>query len=267
MKYGKFTNQESNGEIEINLRQIAMLLLKRLWIILLCGIVLAGICFSYARFMIPPRYKSSATLYIHNTSLNVGGTDSPISYSDLTTSQRLVKTYLAIMLTQDSLEMVLEKTGSRYSWGQLRSMITAEAVDDTEVFRITVIATNPYEAAELASAIAEILPERVADIIEGSSVRLVSKPVPELNKIAPNVSRCTLLGFFMGALLCCAVLILLYFLDDVIRDENYITQTYDLPILTRVPDMQYEGSHHYGYYKYGGGVRDEEEDRQNTEGS
>lgn len=51
-------------------------------------------------------------------------------------------------------------------------MVQAEAVNSTEVFSIDVTSPDPQEAELIANAIADILPDRIADIVEGSSVKI-----------------------------------------------------------------------------------------------
>ena len=57
------------------------------------------------------------------------------------------------------------------------------------------------------------------------------------------------IGFLAGALLACIMIVIRTLLDTLIHDEEYLMQTYDLPILAVIPD-------HFGfgkrqnYYKY-----------------
>ena len=48
--------------------------------------------------------------------------------------------------------------------------------------------------------------------------------------------------------LSCGVIVLLELLDEQLRDEEYLTQTYDLPVLAAVPDLLKSGEpSRYGY--------------------
>ena len=131
-------------------------------------------------------------------------------------------------------------------------MITTSQVNNTEIFSITVTTTDAEEAARLAGAIAVVLPQRVGAIIDGASMRLVSGAIVNHAKVGPNITRYPALGLFAGILLAAAVLIVLDLLNDVIRDEDHVLQTYDIPILARVPDMLGKEPEH-GYYSYGYG--------------
>ena len=56
--------QNVDDEMEIDLRELFFVLLHRWWIILLAGIVCAGIAGVYTKTMITPMYKSSSKIYI-----------------------------------------------------------------------------------------------------------------------------------------------------------------------------------------------------------
>lgn len=237
------------AEETVDLLHIFAVLWRKAWIIVLVGILLAGACFSWTTFMIPETYSSSVMMYV-NTETSLAGYS--ISLSDLNTAKSLVSTYMVILKSRETLLMVLDEAESSRTYQQLSSMITSSQVNDTEIFSITVTSTDAEEAAKLANAIAEVLPQRVEAIINGASMRLVSGAIVNHAKVGPNITRRTALGLIAGILLASAVIVLLDLLNDVIRDENHILQTYDIPILARVPDMLGKESEH-GNYSYGYG--------------
>ena len=237
------------NEETIDLLHLLSVLWRKAWLIVLAGILLAGACFGWATFMIPETYSSSVMLYV-NTETSLAGYS--ISLSDLNTAKSLVSTYMVILKSRETLLMVLDEAESDRSYQGLSGMITASQVNGTEIFSITVTSTDPEEAARLANAIAVVLPLRVEAIINGASMRLVSGAVVNSAKVGPNITRYTALGLFAGMLLAAIVIIVLDLLNDVIRDEEHILQTYDIPILARVPDMLGKEFEH-GYYSYGYG--------------
>ena len=58
-----------------------------------------------------------------------------------------------------------------------------------------------------------------------------------------------ILGILLGLVLSCGAIILMELFDELIHDEDYLIETYHLPILAVVPDLQStEKSSNY-YYK------------------
>lgn len=232
--------------VEIDLLQLAKVLWHRAWAIILAMVVFGLAAFSYAFFLITPQYQASAMLYVNNSSFSVGSTS--VSLADLNASQSLVKTYAVILKTRSTLNEVIDRANLSYTYEQLYEMVEAAPVNSTEVFEIQVTSTDPYEAERIANTIAELMPEKISDIVEGSSVRIVDHAVVPAKKSAPSLSRFTAIGLLLGFVLSCGVIIVMELLDEQIRNEDYLLQNYDLPVLATVPDLLSNTSDS-GYYK------------------
>lgn len=244
-------NREKNVEeyYVVDLLHVVKFVWKRAWIILLVGILIGAVCYSYATYGITPTYSSSIKLYVNNSSISsVADAAFSISSSQLTAAQALVRTYSEILNSRSTLVRVQEAAGVDYSWGQLSGMISCTSANNTEIMRVTVTCTDPYEASKIANTIAEVLPERIDEIIEGATMEVVDSAVPSLSKVAPSVTKYTALGLLVGMVLAAVVLVVLALLDDTIHDEEYILRTYEYPILGKVPDLLNVSGKSYGYY-------------------
>ena len=239
------TNEEYNT---IDLLRIFKSLWKHIWIIVLAGLIAAMIGFLYSSFVIDPTYSSNVKLYVNNTSFSLGNTSFSISASELTAAQSLVKTYGEILNSRSTMDRIIEKAGLDYTWKELSKMITYGQANNTEIMRVTVTCKDPYEASKIANTIAEVLPERITEIIDGASMEVVDYAVPELQKVAPSITRYTGVGLLIGVLLSAALFVVLEILDDTIHDDDYILKTYNYPILGVIPDLENAGGKSYGYY-------------------
>ena len=233
--------------ISIDILHILKALWHRAWVIVLAGILAGAIGFSYASFVLAPQYSSSIMLYVNNSSLSVGGASVSISASQISAAQSLVKTYIVMLQNRTTLEKVIERADVSYTYQQLSGMIEATAVNETEVMQVTVTTGNPYEAAKIANAIAEVLPERIDEIIEGSTMEVVDSGAVNLRKVSPSITKYTMIGLVLGVFLAAAVLAVLAIMDDTIHEEDYILQNYNYPILAKIPDLVNSGSKPYGY--------------------
>ena len=45
------------------------------------------------------------------------------------------------------------------------------------------------------------------------------------------------------------IVVILALLDDTIHDEEYVLNTYDYPILAKIPDLTATGNKKYAYYR------------------
>lgn len=231
----------------IDLLHIAKALWQRAWIIVLSAVIAATCAFLYSTYTIMPKYSSSVMLYVNNSSLSLGSTTLKISSADIVASQSLVETYNVILKNRTTLEKVLERTGLSYSYSALSEMITTGSVNETQIMSVTVTSTDPYEAAKIANCVAEVLPERVSEIMTNCSMEVIDSAVPNTDKVSPNITKYTAQGFIIGFLIAAGILAVVAFMDDTIHDEDYIINTYDYPILAVIPDLSTTASNNYGY--------------------
>lgn len=235
--------------MEIDLMRIAKAILHRAWAVVVVTIAAAAVAFAYAAFVITPMYKATAMMYVNNSSLSVGSTSFSIQAGDLSAAKSLVDTYTVILKTRRTLEAVIEKAGLSMDYETLYRMVVAKAVNDTEVFSIEVTSSDPQEAEVIANTIASVLPEKISGIVEGSSVRVVDYAVVPSRKSSPSVTKYTIMGAMLGFVLICGVIVVMEISDNLIKDEDYLMQTYSLPILAAIPDLDDAGTTG-GYYSY-----------------
>nr|AHF24708.1 lipopolysaccharide biosynthesis protein [uncultured bacterium Contig783] len=246
-------NDNTNKQIdEIDLLKLGKALLKRWWLLLITMILGGAIAFSYAYFAITPLYQSSALMYVNNNSLDIGSTRVNISNGDLTAANNLIDTYAVILKSRSTLEEVIRVGGLPYSYSQLNAMISADSVGNTAVFKVTTTNRDPEMAAHITNTILEVLPDRIAEIVEGSSVEIVDFAVPAGSPSSPNYKKITAIGAMIGFVLSAAFVTLRFLLDTTIRSEEYLLETYkDIPVLGVIPDLASDtaGGYYYGYGK------------------
>lgn len=239
-----------NNEIEIDLLHLVKVLWKNAFVIAICTVLLGAITFSYAFFFVTPQYQAKAMMYVNNSSFTVGSASFSISSSELTAAKSLLDTYVIILKSRTTMEKVLEETGLDYSYEQISDMVTASAVNSTEVFQIVATSSDPVEARLIVDTIVKILPDRIADIVDGSSVRLVDRAVIPTQRSSPSYTKYAMIGLILGFVCSCGIIILFDLMDTTIRDEEYLYQRYNMPVLAVVPDA-YEtrkGSYSYSHY-------------------
>ena len=214
-------NQEKSMKeyYTIDVSHVLKSLWRRVWLIGSCGLLVAIIAFSIAAFAIAPTYSSYVKLYVNNSSFSLGNTSFSISSSELTAAQSLVRTYGDILISRSTLERVIEKADVNYTWKELSKMITYAPSNNTEIMRVTVTCEDPYEASKIANTIAEVLPVRISEIIEGASMEVVDTAIPDHEKVAPSITQYTAIGLVLGILISAIALFVLALTDDTIHDE------------------------------------------------
>lgn len=224
-------------------------LLRRLWkrkLPVLSGAIFGALLFfSVSRLFITPLYEASVTLYVNNTSSKE--MTSYITQSDLYASSQLVDTYAAIILSDAILEDVIQKVSLDMSIDELADILKIEAVNETEVFKITVRHADAGTAARIVDSIAEIAPEQIASIVKGSSVTIINYArIPE-NIAFPDYLLTTCIGFAAGMALTVGYLLIGEMLDNRMKTAADFMR-WEYPLLASVPDFLSKKSSGYGYY-------------------
>lgn len=230
--------ENRNGEeMEIDLLKLAMALWRKAWAILLAAVIFGGAALAYTAIFVTPLYKAEALMYVNSSDISLAGAKLSISQSELTAAQSLIKTYSVILNTRTTLSDVITQSGVDYTYEQLKAMISAESVNSTEIFSIQVTSPDPQEAELLANTIVQVLPEKIAAIVEGSSARIVDYAVVPSQKASPSLKKNTAIGAMLGFVLACGVIVVMELMDDKIHDSDYLIQTYNIPVLAVIPDL------------------------------
>lgn len=234
------------GTTELDLKEVFSALIRRLWLIVLCAALAGSLVLIYTVAFVTPQYQASISVYVNNTDAEgkVG-----ISSSDLATSQKLVQTYINILKSNTVLDKVAESVDGKVTVEQIRKMIDSAAMGTTEVFQVKVTNEDPVLAAQIANAIAQIAPKEIANIVEGSSARIVDyAKVPEAPH-TPSIMKNTVLGAFVGILAAMAAIVLMVLLDVRVKSEADLRKLSDAPVLGVIPDYDID-------YKKGGYTSD-----------
>jgi len=224
-------------DIELNLRQVAFILWKRLWVILLSMLILGAVAFSLSKWFITKQYSASVSMFVYNQE---NRTSTNVTSSDLQTSQKLVGTYIVILKSNSVLDKVSNELGGEFSSEDLRKMLTAAAINDTEAFRITITFTNPEIAKKIANTITIVLPSEIKRVVKAGAVEVIDyASVPE-EPTAPNIRLFTLVGLALGILLSAIILILIELSDNTVRSEEDLTEIFEIPVLGVIPRLYEE---------------------------
>ena len=228
---------QRNEEMEIDISRVFRTVWDRIWLVALVTVLSGAIVLAASFFLITPRYQASAKFYVNNNSRMPGDSASSMSSGDLSTSRNLVDSYMVILNTKETILDVIAHTKSDLSFEDIKDMIDARAVNETEIFEVTITSTDPQEALQLADAFSKILPDRISTIIDGTSAKVVETAILPVTPSSPNYIMNAVIGALFGFTLIAAIIVLREIVDVTIREEDDISQCCKHPILAAVPDM------------------------------
>ncbi len=247
----------NTDEIEIDLLALFRALWRKALVIIFVAVLFAAGAFAVTLFFISPSYDATASFYVNNSSFSFGSTSFSITSSELSASNSLVNTYLYILKSRTTLEDVIAKGSLPYTFEELDKKITTKAVTGTAAFDVTVRSSSPTEAEHIANLIAEVLPERIAEIVDGSSVRIVDYAIVPAHRSAPSYAKNTVIGALIGGFLAAALVVIRFLIDqqndEVIHSADELRERYpDIKVLAMIPDMTLSEKKGYYYSSYYG---------------
>jgi len=223
---------ENEMEIEYSLSEIFSILIKRAWIIVLCVVIATAGAFIVTKFVIDEKYTSSVSMYVAPNSNNV---DVLASLSELNYAQEVVNTYIEILKTNSFMTSVAYASGLGYSQKDLAEMVEINAVNDTEIFMVTITTEDADHSLKLANTIAQMAPQKIIEIKDADAVRVVDPAVLPIEPSSPNVLKNTAIGLALGLMAGVMLAFLLEMLDKRVKSEDELVRRYNLPVLGSVP--------------------------------
>lgn len=225
-------NNEENEVID--LVEILYAIRQHLLEVILATMVAAIIGFAASKFLMTPQYSSSAMMIV-NTRQDV---TSNVTSDQINSATKLVATYSIIIKSDTVLQQVIENLGLGMTYSELNSRVSVQAVDDTQVMKITVNSTSPEWAQTVCDEILAVSPDIIKEAVEAGSVKVISKASLNPNPVSPNVKKNTALGAMVGLVLALGVIVLQVILDNKINTEEDVTKYLDMTVLGVIP--QYE---------------------------
>lgn len=224
-------HRENNNEIEIDLLEIVHILFSRFWIVLCTGFVTALICFAISAYVLAPIFESTTKIYILNKTDNTA-----VTYTDVQIGTQLTKDYAELINSRYVLEKVIDLLSLEdMEYEDLMKKVSVNTPVDTRIVSITVEHTNPELAMEMANCIREVAGAHIQNVMDIEAVNVVETANMPMEKSGPSVVKWTLIGGITGAFLTCAVIIIIFLLDDTVKSSEDVEKYLGLSTLALIP--------------------------------
>lgn len=229
------TKQYNNDEIEIDLREVFILLLSKAWLIALVGMLTAIIGFVLSAFVIAPTFESTSKIYILNKQQ-----ENTVTYSDVQLGTQLTKDYAQLITSRLVLEKVIEdlnltEINEDIDYEAMLDKVEVTTPTDTRILSITVTDTDPVLAMEIANSVREAAAVHIKNVMDIEAVNVVETANLPMEKAGPSIMKWTLIGGCIGAFLVMAVVLLIFFMDDTIKTSDDVEKYLGLSTLALIP--------------------------------
>ncbi len=214
---------------EIDLGEVFFVLKNHLLAIIICMVLGAGIALSYTMFLLTPLYTSSSMIYIFSKTTTV------TSAIDLQIGSQLTVDFEILGTSRPVLERVIRDLNLDTDYETLLKTVQVENPKDSRIIKVTVTNPDPQLACDIANSLAGNLAARVAEVIDTTKPSSVEDAVPALKPSSPSKSKNTALGGIVGMLLAIAFILVRYYSDMSVRDEDDVRKYLNLGTLASVP--------------------------------
>ena len=201
-------------EDTIDLLELARVLLKKWWLILLSAVFCGALALLVTITMINPQYQSNAMLYILSKTTTV------TSLADLQLGSELTADFEVIAKSKPVLDNAIEKlkteSDKTFTRDDLNQMLSVSNKSDTRILVISATSTDPTDASLVANAVAEATAEQMAYIMKSDEPTTVEKAEVESTPVSPSLKKNLLMGILAGMVLACGILVVGYLMNDTI---------------------------------------------------
>ena len=228
-----------DNEIEIDLRELLLELLAYWKLILLSIILVGGIAFGVSKFMMVPKYESTAELYVLTKSTSI------TSLADIQTGTSLTNDYIVVVKGRPVLEQVIENLGLRETYKSLSDKVTLNNPSNSRILEITVTDENPMMAKNIADEIANISSAFIAQKMDQEPPTIIQTGYADGSPVSPNILKNTVLGGMLGAMLSMALVVIAYLFNDTIIGPEDVEKKLGMNMLGTLPleEAEYDGEH------------------------
>ncbi len=221
---------------EINLNEFFEYYKKYFFVVAIAMFIFASSILVYNICFKVPKYSTYTTLVLvknENISKEVTTSES-IDQNDITLNQKLVSTYRQIIKSKLVLVQTIENLKLDYTYKKLYDEVAVTSEENTEILKITVTDESPERATEIANEIATVFDKEVKKIYNISNVSVIDKA--EVNVVPANINiiRDFILALLCGFVFGSAVIFIIFYFDDTLREVDSIETDIKLPVIGKI---------------------------------
>ncbi|MCF0129811.1 MAG: capsular biosynthesis protein [Pseudobutyrivibrio sp.] len=222
-------NVDQGYENEIDLLDLLRELLGHRWLIIICTAVMAiGSCV-FSLYCITPMYQSTAEMFVLSKSTSI------TSLADLQMGTYLTNDYAIVVTGRPVLEQVSANLGLNESYNSLKSRVRVNNPNNTRIIQVTVTDSNPYRAKQIVDEVAEVSAAFISEKMDQDPPSIITYGYDDGTPVSPSITKNTLMGAMVGAVLSMGVVVLLYLINDTIRTPEDVERKLGLNVIGQIP--------------------------------
>ena len=220
---------------EIDLRELYDYFKSKIMWIIITVILCVGIGNVYTILTRVPMYKSKTTIVLVSENKNES-----YNQNELQLNKNLVGTYSEIIKSRKILSQVVDNLGLDMTTDALSKNVSVEAVQDTEIIKVSVSSDDPEMAARIANEIATVFTTEIKKIYRLDNVSVIDKAVKSKKPYNVNYIKDNVIYIGIGLVLSCGIIFILFYFDTTIKTSEDIEKKLGLTVIGVVPKVEME---------------------------
>ena len=225
----KVTRREDE-EVTIDLVELFYALLDKWYMLMLSTLVGMLLLSAYSFFFVEPTYEAVAKLY----AVSASG-DSAVDLTDLNIGTSLTNDYKELIMSYPVLDQVSAALGLNMTSEGLSRLVTLTNPSNTRILIITARTTDPELSERIANTLAGVAQDYLPETMSTPRLNVAQVAKVPTKKSAPSYTRMTLLGGILGFIIMASYYAVLFLIDDTIKSQEDLENTFGVPVLTSVP--------------------------------
>lgn len=223
-------------EETVSLDEIFQLLKKKLALIvsmLILGTIISTVV---TLFVITPKYSATTQLVVQTK-----GSDSNINTDKINSNLLLINTYKDLVkskvVTEKTKDQLVKDGMTGISEDFLSHAISVEQNQNSQLFSIKAVTTDPIKSATIANTVSEIFQQEAVVMTDTDKVSIASKATPNNQPISPNKKVNIAIGAVLGLIVGVMLALLSELFNRTVKTEDYLSEKLGLPVLGIIPLM------------------------------
>ena len=219
---------------EINLKELLRYILSKFYVVLLILIAVVSVGEIYSVYLKTPMYNSTTKLVLTSSEAEDNTT---LKNSDVTLSNNLVKTYSEIVTSRNVLSKVISNLKLDATPEELAGKIDVSSVTSTQIITVTVSDANAEQAQKIADETAKVFKSEIASLYKFDNVQIVDKAQVASAPYNINFLKQTLQYFAAGLALGIGAVLVMFYLDNTVKNSKIVEDKVGLVVLGVVPTV------------------------------
>lgn len=210
--------------------------MRKAWLVMILGLVGAGIGGYMALVGAVPMYQTSSSLFVMNRDKLIQ-TGQPLDNSDLMLGRQLAQDYSAIFRSHRVSEAVAKALHRPdISADVIRAVVSIEAQKDSPVLVVNAVWNDPETAALIANTTSTVFRDKVNELTGSSSVEILDEARTPRTPLPTKKTQQIAIGLLFGLFLGFCLVYLHALTDKTVRTVEDVENLLGMNIIGIIPE-------------------------------